>query len=235
MIVAIGAMILPWNWSYLFQHFLQEENPVIITILFLFISLGGAALAATAITFLVWLIREVYQEINYRWLPQRDYIIAALFFAFGVFFTVQCFGNNGAATGVSAKFPIIFWSLILGFAGIYFRIKEGKGYETRTTLFLGAMGCLIFLHSMELVWFEGIFNQFEMSQYVTLTVYQEEYRNTITMLIFCVMLYYCFYLLSIYGLKFETKGWQSNHIRLRIAILLGGIVLSLFIGIVFSG
>lgn len=228
-----GVMALPWDWSYLFQHFLQEENPVIITILFLFLSLGGAAIAATIVTFLVWLTREIHQEIYYRWMPQRDIVIAGILFILALFFTTQILWSGSVLHLFTPKFPILFWSVILTFAGIYFRLKEGKGYETRVPLFLGAAGLLVSFHSFELTWFEGFYNHLEMSQYVTLTIFQENYRDTVSLLFFGVVLYFCFYLLRMYCFKFQLKKPFYNHVRVRMAILLSGILLSVVIGITF--
>lgn len=96
---------------------------------------------------------------------------------------------------------------------IYFRLKEGKGYETRVPLFLGAAGLLVSFHSFELTWFEGFYNHLEMSQYVTLTIFQENYRDTVSLLFFGVVLYFCFYLLRMYC--FISNFWLNGMSKVR--------------------
>jgi CRP-like cAMP-binding protein len=223
LVTALG-MAMPWNLSLLFTHFMREQNPIIIAILFLLLSFGGAAIATTIVTFTVWLVREIAQEIQYRFLPSKDYLLTSLLFLF-CFASGLCFFWNNANPAILHGLQIAVGITFLCTITINW-IKDGRGHEPFIHLFLLVTALLSILHTLDVAWLYHLDSFFQSYFFQALTVHEPLIRQSLHLAQIIILFFFTFYISTLYGFKLLRHSHTRQTAIPKALLYLGGVSLA---------
>lgn len=210
------------NFYDVLNRLVAEKNPVVLTLLFLLLAVGGAALAASILTFGAWLSREIVQEIRRRFWPQKDYILIGLALFFALFTLAQMFWvahPQGLAGSPAGK--ILIGSVIF-IAGLILWMREGRGYEPLIYLPMLLCGGSLSIHGFYHLFFykppgmEEIYAMEAGGSPQTVSLWVQ--LSLAGMLLSSVL--YCVYLLFLYVFFFRPIWTGSRPVIRRVLLIL---------------
>ncbi len=138
-----------WDFPILVNHFLQEENIFVLTLLFVIVSVIGAVVIAAILTFFWWLIREVMREIQHRFWPQYDHLLVILGVIAVIFFLSQFFWLSAPFTGDTYSVIRIICGVILAAVSFVAWLKEKAGFEPFVNCILVVSGFALAISGFE--------------------------------------------------------------------------------------
>ena len=144
LLIKLVTTLFRWDFPILVNHFLQENNVLVLVLLFLVGGLICLSLLGALLTFLGWLLKELFREIHHRFYPRHDRAIAAILSLslLMILVLMQQSGLGGErGNGIQAVA-----GLLLVWAGIYFYRREGKGFEPTVNLFVALVGAVLLAH-----------------------------------------------------------------------------------------
>ncbi|MBD3265599.1 cyclic nucleotide-binding domain-containing protein [bacterium] len=212
-----------WDAGRLLQLFFQEDNPIILTILLLICSLAGAAMATTFVTFLVWLYREIERQIKFRFLPQTDFSLVAVFFAIGLLLTVSSIRVDVREPAYSFCYAMVVWGLIACVGSVATWKKEGRGQEPFLLLCAGFMGLVPVLHGLDWLRLRPGGGMGEAPFFFTLPFEPGTYLGAVELMGWFALLVYSLSLLTLllYHLR-PSRGPKPSWVASGVFLAAGG-------------
>ena len=144
-LIRLIAMVFRWELPILVNHFLMEENRIILVILCFVLAVGAAAVTASIISFFVWIGRVIIREVRHRYWPHKDHLIIGLGVVCLSVLFVQIVWGNAQNAIVNQNTLTLFWGLILILFSILSWRSDGKGIEPLINFFPMALGLLLSL------------------------------------------------------------------------------------------
>ncbi len=204
MLIRILASVFRWNIPILTDHFLREDNSLILSFLFFILALGGAAVFCVILTFLGWLMKETLNEVRHRFWPQRDHLIVISIASVLLFILIQIIWKLSPfnpAVMITLKF---IFGFLLVLSGLYFWRREGLGFETWMNVFVALFGILLFASGINCIFKYSILRQIHLyGEQNTLAGTPFLHHPVISGFGFILMFLLFFYLIYIYAFKFR--------------------------------
>ena len=142
-----------WDFPILVGYFLKEENALVLTLLFILLAVGGAALVAAFTTFCLWLMRELARELRHRYWPQQDLLLVSLGCGILIFLVAQILWAFKQQPGTSSPWIPLLCGGGLAAAGAAAWRKNRGGFEPRINPILLFGVLLTMLHGTGLMVF----------------------------------------------------------------------------------
>ncbi len=150
LLIRLLTTVFRWDFPILINHFLQEDNIVILTILLIISAVTCAALIAATLTFFLWLIREITGEIRRRYWPRHDHFLVSLAVIALLFLFSQWLWSTGSLenTALSIMVSIVAGFLLALFSFLAWKHEKG-GYEPFAGLILLFAGLVLMAYGFE--------------------------------------------------------------------------------------
>lgn len=161
------------DFPILYSHFLQENHAVILWVFIVVSSVLVIGIAGAVITFVGWLLRELYNEIRLRAFPQYDMTLAIVSPLLFLILAALCISSGYHRSQMFLDCCTGMIGLcVVGF-GIKKWMKEPKGLYVVLHSSVAVTGCILLLTVLDRWVFQSILQQYwimQLSIFVMLAV-----------------------------------------------------------------